>query len=139
VVKHRLENDLASAIEVCNERDASVFVDVSCSKDGRVMIVSKNSKSSSEVWIANSDDVFSSFHCVKARRNGVRYFIEHNGGWLYIMHNEGSRNFRVSRCRLLSGGGCEEEWSDFVPEDSQGAVLEDMDMLGHAFYACARQ
>jgi protease II len=49
VIKHRVGESLASAIEIFNEPDASIFVDVSCSKDGKVMLVSKNSKSSSEV------------------------------------------------------------------------------------------
>jgi hypothetical protein len=54
VVKHRAGQSLSSATEIFNENDASVFVDVSCTKDGKVMLVSKNSKSSSEVFALNT-------------------------------------------------------------------------------------
>lgn len=49
VIKHRVGQSLASAVDLFNEPNASVFVDVSCSKDGKVLLVSKNSKNSSEV------------------------------------------------------------------------------------------
>ena len=51
----------------------------------------------------------------------------HHDGWLYIMHNDGNRNFRVSRARVVAGENCG-PWEDFVAEDENGAVLEDMDM-----------
>jgi oligopeptidase B len=127
VIKHRLDQPLASAVDIFNEVDASVYVDVSCSKDGKIMLISKNSKSSSEVWCSPSADPSSSFKCIRPRREGVRYFVEHCEGWLYVMHNDGSRNFRVSRARVTSCGECG-VWEDFIAEDSDGAVLEDMDM-----------
>jgi hypothetical protein len=34
----------------------------------------------------------------------------------------------VSRARVLTAGGCG-DWEDFVAEDADGAVLEDMDMF----------
>jgi oligopeptidase B len=114
-------------MEVFNEPDASVYIDVSCSKDGKIMLVSKNSKNSSEVWFASSADPSADFRCVRLRREGVRYFVEHHDGWLYIMHNDGNRNFQVSRARVVTGEECG-PWEDFVAEDENGAVLEDMDM-----------
>ena len=45
-----------------------------------------------------------------------------------MMHNNGSPNFRVSRARMHTVGGCG-DWEDFVAEDADGAVLEDMDMF----------
>jgi protease II len=106
-----------------------VFIDVSCSKDGKIMLVSKSSKTSSEVWFAPSNDPSACFECVKKRREGVRYFVEHCDGWLYVMHNDGCLNFKVSRVRVREGegeGGW--EWEEFVGEDEDGGVLEDMDM-----------
>ena len=104
-----------------------MYVDVSCSKDGKIMLISKNSKSSSEVWFAPSSDASASFQCVRPRRDGVRYFVEHCDGWMYVMHNESCRSFKVSRSRVTSDGTCG-GWEDFVAEDDRGAVLEDMDM-----------
>lgn len=43
------------------------------------------------------------------------------------MHNDGAVNFRVSRARLIDSDSLG-EWEDFIAEDSDGAVLEDMDM-----------
>ncbi len=110
-----------------NEADESVYIDVSCSKDGKVMFVSKNSKNSSEVWFVSSAHPSSDYQCVRRRRDGVRYFVEHHDNWLYIMNNDGSCNFRVSRARLMTDGQCG-PWEDFVAEAENGAVLEDMDM-----------
>ncbi len=53
--------------------------------------------------------------------------MEHCDGWLYVMHNDGCSNFRVSRLPVVWSGQCA-EWKDFIPEDIEGAVLEDMDM-----------
>ncbi len=89
VLKHRLADPPSAAVEIFNETDASVFIDVSCSKDGKVMLVSKSSKSSSEVWFAPAADPSARFECVRRRREGVRYFVEHCDGWLYVMHNDG--------------------------------------------------
>jgi len=91
------------------------------------MLVSKSSKSSSEVWFAPAADPSARFECVRRRREGVRYFVEHCDGWLYVMHNDGCRNFKVSRARVGAGGGCG-EWEEFIGEDGDGGVLEDMDM-----------
>jgi len=120
-------SSLASAVELIHEPDTSVYVDVSCTKDGKVMLISKNSKNSSEVWCAPSDDPSAPFKCIRPRRQGLRYYVEHCDGWLYVMHNDGCSNFRVSRLPAMWSGQCA-EWKDFIAEDIEGAVLEDMDM-----------
>ncbi len=87
VVKHRVGQSLSSATEIFNEHDASVFVDVSCTKDGKVMLVSKNSKSSSEVFALNIglhiSDKPRVLGMVRSRLRSTRQFPMHpteNGG-----------------------------------------------------------
>jgi protease II len=80
-----------------------------------------------QVWFAPSSDACASFQCIRSRREGVRYFVEHCDGWLYIMHNIDSPNFSVSRAKVLDDGCCG-EWEDFIAAEPDGAILEDMDM-----------
>ena len=127
VIRHRLGSSLASAVELMHESDPSVYVDVSCTKDGKIMLISKNSKSSSEVWYAPSSDPSAPFKCIRPRRQGLRYYVEHCDGWLYVMHNDGCSNFRVARLPASCSSHCA-QWEDFIAGDVEGAVLEDMDM-----------
>lgn len=65
---------------LCDERDASFYADVTRTKDARFALITLNSKATSEVWALRAEHAATALPCcVRPRRDGVRYFVEHAG------------------------------------------------------------
>ena len=60
------------------ETDPQWFVDVSITKDNRLICINCNDRVSSEVRILDTARPFESPLLVHPREHGVQYFVEHN-------------------------------------------------------------
>lgn len=63
---------------VYEELSPEWFVDVSISKDNRLICINSNDRKSSEVRIVDASKPFEPPLLVHPRESGVQYFVEHN-------------------------------------------------------------
>ena len=63
------------------------------------------------------------FKPLAARVQGVEYYVEHQGEWLYIRTNEAAKNFRL--LRAPASNPAREYWQEVVPHRAD-VVIEDM-------------
>jgi oligopeptidase B len=126
VMKHVLGENQGSDVEIFEERDTSMFVDLSKTKDNKYVTINVNSKSTSEIHVIDENGVF---RLIQARINGTSYFLEHNKGTFYLVTNaDDSTNFKVVRTRSDAPG--KENWIDFIPSGDK-VRIEDLDMFEH--------
>jgi protease II len=78
VYRRILGTPLTEDVLVYEESNPQWFVDVSISKDNRLICLNSNDRVSSEVRILDSSRPFESPQLVHPRETGVQYFVEHN-------------------------------------------------------------
>jgi hypothetical protein len=78
VYRRILGTPLTEDVLVYEEPNPQWFVDVSISKDNRLICLNSNDRVSSEVRILDSSRPFESPLLVHPRETGVQYFVEHN-------------------------------------------------------------
>ncbi|XP_076830309.1 prolyl endopeptidase-like [Brachyhypopomus gauderio] len=127
VFKLHLTDTGADTTLVYEENDPEFFVEVSRSRDQRLLTVNCSSKRSCEVWLIDSRAPLSPPRLVHPRQPGLLYHVEHAGGQLYILANTGpAQEYQVLRAPL--GSPDMQHWeSVFSPEP--GAVIKDMEVL----------
>ncbi|KAK1791515.1 hypothetical protein P4O66_013517, partial [Electrophorus voltai] len=127
VFRLHLSETGANSILVYEENDPEFFIEVSHTRDQRLLTLNCSSKSSSEVWLIDSMAPFSRPRLVHPRQPGLLYHVEHAGGQLYILANTGpAQEYQVLRAYPCSPGM--QHWEPvFSPEP--GAVIKDMEVL----------
>ncbi|XP_010887078.1 prolyl endopeptidase-like isoform X1 [Esox lucius] len=112
---------------VYHEQQPDVFVEVSLSRDRRLVLVNCSSKRSSEVWLIGSEAPLREPALVQARLPELLYFVEHSHGQLYILANTGpGQEYQVLKAPLLSP--TMEHW-DPVCTPGTGRAVKDMEVL----------
>jgi len=89
-------------IEVFHTDRKGSALDVFCSKSGELLVVSNVQLDSTEVHISRRSQDRGTLHLVRPHENGIRYFVEHTGRWMFIISNKGNSdgNFSLHRCLL---------------------------------------
>ncbi len=100
VWRHRVGEDQSRDVLVYHEHDDRFFVGVGNSKSDDLVVISCESKTSSEQRVLRSDTPYEDFHVIAERTDGLEYAISHHrdrdGGERYfIVTNLDAPNFRV--------------------------------------------
>lgn len=66
------------------------FVEVSRSRDQRLVTINCSSKISSEVWFVDSKTPLSFPTLIQSRQPGLLYHVEHSDNYLFILANTGA-------------------------------------------------
>lgn len=66
------------------------FVEVSCSRDQRLVTINCSSKISSEVWFVDSKTPLSIPTLIQSRQPGLLYHVEHSDNYLFVLANTGA-------------------------------------------------
>ncbi|KAK6301602.1 hypothetical protein J4Q44_G00276550 [Coregonus suidteri] len=112
---------------VYQEQQPDVFVEVSLSRDRRLVLVNCSSKRSSEVWLIDSTKPLMKPTLVQARLPELLYHVEHSHGQLYILANTGpGQEYQVLRAPLSSPAI--EHWVP-VCSPGPGTAVKDMEVL----------
>ncbi|XP_065153048.1 prolyl endopeptidase-like isoform X1 [Paramisgurnus dabryanus] len=112
---------------VYEEKDPEFFVEVSHTRDQRLVTINCNSKSSSEVWFIDSKAPFLSPTLIQSRQPGLLYFVEHSDDHLFILANTGKgQEYQVLRAPVASPS-----MPHWVPlfRPVPGTVIKDMELL----------
>ena len=85
---------------IYEEKDTTFTLYMNKSQSGKFIIVHSDSKTTSEIRLIDADSPLSPVQLVDARRDGIKYDVEHWGDDLLILTNEGAVNFQLLRCPL---------------------------------------
>ena len=81
--------------EVFREDNESYEVSLYKSKDEKFLFIVVHSLDTTEIWFLDENFNLKLF---KERKKNIRYFLEHNGGYFYILTNEFDENFGIYKC-----------------------------------------
>ncbi|KAJ8250647.1 hypothetical protein COCON_G00225690 [Conger conger] len=112
---------------VYEEQDPEFFVEVSSSRDRKLLTVNCSSKSSSEVWLIGCSTPLAPPRLVQPRLPGLLYRVEHRDRRLYVLANTAAgREYQLLRAPLASPSMG--NWEPlFTP--APGTGLRDMELL----------
>jgi oligopeptidase B len=113
VRRHELGTDPAGDPVVAQEADARFELEVGASRDGRWLVVTAASRTTSEVWLVPADTPGEAPRVVCPRRSGVEYAVEPMaGGWsgdgddaLLVVTDDGAPEFTLLAAPVPPPGG----------------------------------
>jgi oligopeptidase B len=86
---HVVGSDPASDRILLEERDARFYLDLGRTKDKRYIVISSESKNTSECHILAAEPPFEQPVCFRPKREGVQYQIDHGDDGFYMMVSKG--------------------------------------------------
>jgi oligopeptidase B len=128
--RHRLGDDAADL--VFNEPDGRFFLHCYRSSSERQLILTLNSKTTSEVWVLDAQHPAHAFVCLAERVEGHEYFADHgliDGAWSWVIRsNQDGINFALFHAlekqgleqqglEQLTGVPTRSDWQILIPHD----------------------
>lgn len=110
---HRL-GDAAPDREVFHEPDDSYFLGIGKTKDHRWLVISLQSKITSEWHYLDAAEPDGNFRVVRPRSRGVEYSLTHHEDWFYIVTNLDAVNFRLMKAPVTAPA----DWVEVIGHDA---------------------
>ena len=116
VWRHRIGTDASADVLVLAEPDARFELTLHASRSGRIVVITAASRDTTEVHVIPAADPEAGPACVAARRPGIEYAVDHAAdpaggpGELYIVTNDGAREYRLMRAPLSAPG--RQNWTE---------------------------
>jgi oligopeptidase B len=98
--RHHLGSEIDNDQLLYEEVDTTFTLSLWKSLSGKFITVLSDSTTTSEIRLIDADSPLSPLQLVDARRNGIKYDVEHWGDDLLILTNEGAQNFQLVRCPI---------------------------------------
>ncbi|GJP73738.1 hypothetical protein CLOP_g4426, partial [Closterium sp. NIES-67] len=103
-------------------------------EDWRFLTLNLNTRSSSEVYLLDAHSPQGAPQLLQGRQEGVQWFVEHHGGWLYAVTNQREGRYRIVRAPVGSAHFADSwqslvigvEGSDVRPSD---VVISDIEVF----------
>ncbi len=96
--------DGSADVLVHQEDDERFFVSVGASRSGDLVVLSLESKVTSEIWLLDAHRPTDPARVVERRRQGVEYSVAHAGDHLFVLSNDDAPNFALWRAPLSEPG-----------------------------------
>ncbi len=116
-LKHVLGTSVDQDPTVYEEKDDRFFLDLSKSRDEKLIFLSVESELSSEVRFLDADRPAGELTLIRPRENELLYQVENHGDRFFIVTNENAKNFKIVETPVASPG--KEHWKDFIPYDPE--------------------
>jgi oligopeptidase B len=118
VWRHTLGTPAEADVLVHQEDDDRFFVALERARTGRYLLISSQSKLTSETHLVDADDPTGAPRLVAARDHGVEYHVEHHvdddGDRLFVLTNaDGAENFKLMVAPTAAPGRA--SWTEVVP------------------------
>ncbi len=109
--RHRLGTPVADDVLVAAEPDVRCNLDVSATRSEQWLVITSNSRTSSEVSLIPAGDPTASPTLVRARADDVEYGVDHWGDRFVVLTNLDAPDFRVMTAPLDDPG----TWTELLP------------------------
>ncbi len=126
VWRHRIGDPPDIDALVYQEEDERFFASVALTRSNGLIVISLNSRITSEVHVLSADDPTGELLVVEPRRQGIEYSVDHHADRLFIVTNDAAVNARLMTAPLRSPGRA--HWREFVPH-RDAIKLESVDLF----------
>jgi oligopeptidase B len=96
-----------------HETDEFFYLDIDKTRSESYLLLSLNSKVTSEVHFLDANQPRGSFQVIQPRSQGVEYGVEHQGDRFYITTNENALNFKLMQAPVTAPA--KENWETVIP------------------------
>jgi oligopeptidase B len=127
--RHRLGTDVSTDQLVYEEEDERFFLGVHLTRSERFIVLGLSSMVTTEAWVLPSDDPDGAFSVVEPRREGVEYYVDHQGDRFLVVTNDEALDFRLVEAPLTRPG--REHWRDLIPHVPGTRILSAEAFAGH--------
>jgi oligopeptidase B len=124
VWRHRLGTDPADDVRVLDEPDERFELQVRGTRSGDLVVITSESRSTSEVRVVDAHAPESGALSVGGRRHGVLYAVEHAGDGLLVVTNDGAVEFRLMSAPVPHDADQDHTtWKELRPERPDERLL----------------
>ncbi len=123
--RHKLGSDSPDVL-IFEEPDEAFFLDVSRTRSDGFLLLSLESRVTSEVHYLPADLPGGEFNLIAGRRNGIEYSVDHRGDCFYLTTNEEAENFRLMRAPVASLA--RDNWKELIPHRNS-VLLEGIELF----------
>ncbi|MCB0990751.1 MAG: S9 family peptidase [Acidimicrobiales bacterium] len=129
VVRHTIGTPVERDEVVFHETDDRFWVGLGATRSERFIVISSESKTTSEVSIIDADDPTSAPRIIEPRRQDHEYKVEHHGERFLILSNHEAPDFRMFEAPIHSPSM--PNWTEIMAHEP-GVRLDDVDAFeGH--------
>lgn len=115
--RHRLGSSFEEDQLVYEESDETLYAHLSLSRDREWLLIHSGYTEPLECRVMDLTLPGSPLRCVRAKRPGIHYSVDHYDGRWYLLHNDQAPNFRLSLC---DGDVFDEnQWTPFLDHDPE--------------------
>ncbi|MDX2212105.1 MAG: S9 family peptidase [Oculatellaceae cyanobacterium bins.114] len=111
--RHRVGTPATEDVLVYHEPDESYFLDIGKTRSEAYLLMSLESKLTSEVHYLKADDPQSQFRMIQARSHGMEYSVDHHGDYFYIVTNGDAVNFKLVKTPVTAPD--QSHWETVIP------------------------
>ncbi|CAG8617836.1 1270_t:CDS:10 [Paraglomus brasilianum] len=131
VYVHRIGSGQSDDVLIYNEKKESAFVDITLTKDKKLITIHSSTLSSSEVHIFDAYHSMSdgppALQLIEPRKSDLEYYVDHHDDCLYILTNaNGAKNFKLTRARQPHTS--ERFWEDLIVMNKNERI-QDIDIF----------
>lgn len=116
------------------EDDETFWTDAAGSRDGRWIVVSHGSKTTSEVWLFDAADPTREPVLVAERTPGLDYAVEPAGDHLLVLHNRDLTDFELAWASIEAPG----DWHRLLASTPGGRLIDVVALEDWAVLECRR-
>ena len=116
-LRHVLGRSVDQDSTIYEEKDDRFFLEISKSRNEKLIFVSVESELSSEVRFLDADRPDGELTLIRPREKDLLYYVENHGDRFFIVTNENAKNFKIIETPITSPG--KENWKDFIPYDPE--------------------
>ncbi len=119
-----------------HEPDEFFYLDIDKTRSEAFLLLSLNSKITSEVHFLDANQPQSQFQVIQPRSQGVEYSVEHQGDRFYITTNENALNFKLMQVPVTAPA--QAQWETVIPHRDE-VLLEGVSAFAHHLVIHERQ
>ncbi len=110
IYRHQVGGAAGADVLVFQERDARFDLSLRTSRSGALIVITSESRDTTEVRVVRAGDPAAEPVLVAPRRKGVEYRVDHHAGQdeLYLVTDDGAAEFRLMRAPAARPG----EWTE---------------------------
>jgi oligopeptidase B len=127
ILRHELGSPVSADVEVFHEKDEKFDCYINKTRNDRYLIITTNSKLTSEIWYLDADSPRGAFQCFEPRKTGHEYAVSHhdNAGFI-IWTNDKAKNYRIMTTPV--GKTAQKNWKELIAHRPK-VKIDDIDVF----------